>query len=83
MTNINDLSCEELRRVVQRDRYIMDSLSQRLSGLIMENATLMAVIQESQQGLAEVQQGPPPSAASATPPAHIHPPEYVNADGQP
>ena len=76
MTNIDDLDCAELKRVVIRDRYMLDYLSQRLSQLTMENATLMAVIQETQQDLAE-DPGPPPSEVQEPP--HVHPPEVLNS----
>jgi len=80
LANLEDLDCDSLRQVVRRDRYIIDALSQRLSALTLENATLLAVLQEHQDA-ADAQQGPPPSPVPPEDPlAHGHPhPDVLNS----
>jgi hypothetical protein len=81
VTNLEDLDCDALRQVVRRDRYVMDALSQRLSAMTLENATLLAILQEHQDA-ADAQQGPPPAPVPPEfPHDHDHPhgPEPLNS----
>ena len=78
---VEDISCEELRRIVRRDRSIMDTLSQRLTAMTMENATLLALAQELQQEVNDLRQSrvePEPEPVAQERPAPEH--NYTNAD---
>ena len=56
-TNIEDLSREDLLRVIQRDRFVKEQLSVRVAGLVHENLELTAIIQELQGTLNELREG--------------------------
>ena len=56
-TNIDDLTREDLVRVVQRDRFIKEQLSARIASVMHENVELVAIIQELQQDLGSLREG--------------------------
>lgn len=43
---LEDLSREDLLRVLARDRFVKEQLAGRIAGLIAENTELLGVIQE-------------------------------------
>ena len=48
-TNIDDLSREDLLKLLQRAQFVKDQQAQRIGALLTENLELMAVLQEMQQ----------------------------------
>lgn len=52
----NDLTGDDYTRIITRDRFIKQELSQRVGALVQENLELMSIIQEIQQDLAVVRQ---------------------------
>jgi hypothetical protein len=53
-TNIDDLSREDLLRILNRDRFVKEQLSARVANLMHENLELLAIIQESRSSDGEV-----------------------------
>ena len=47
-TNIEDLSQEDLIRILQRDRFVKEQMAGRLAAMTQENLELLAIIQELQ-----------------------------------
>jgi hypothetical protein len=47
-TNVEDLSREDLLRILQRDRFVKEQLASRIGSLMHENVELLGVIQELQ-----------------------------------
>jgi hypothetical protein len=56
MVDINELTREDLLRVVQRDRFVKGEMASRIAALVQENLDLVAIVQELQQDLADVRQ---------------------------
>jgi hypothetical protein len=56
MADINELTREDLVRVVQRDRYVKGEMASRIAALVQENLDLVAIVHELQQDLADVRQ---------------------------
>jgi hypothetical protein len=51
-----ELTIEEMRRILDRNRYSMRMLSDRISLLTLENVELMSIAQEQQRDLLELRQ---------------------------
>jgi hypothetical protein len=51
--NLEEMSREDLLKVMARDRFVKQTLSERLAGMISENAELVGIINEMDSELAE------------------------------
>lgn len=56
MSNTEELSQSDLRRIITRDRFVKGEMSSRIAALVQENLDLVAIINELQQDLADVRQ---------------------------
>ena len=54
-TTIEDLSREDLLRILNRDRFVKEQMSARIGSLIHENIELLGIIQELQGSVSQVQ----------------------------
>lgn len=53
--NIDDLSREDLLKILARDRFVKEQLAQQVGGLSAQNAELFGLVQELQSELTELQ----------------------------
>lgn len=53
MSGIEDLDREGLLKVMARDRFVKQAMSERIAGLIAENAELVAICNEMDSDLAD------------------------------
>jgi hypothetical protein len=56
MSEFNDLSQQDLGRIIARDRFVKDELASRIAALVKENLELMSIIQEIQGDLAALRE---------------------------
>ena len=49
-TSIEDLSREDLIRILQRSNFVKEQMAGRLAAMTQENLELLAIIQELQEG---------------------------------
>jgi hypothetical protein len=50
---VPEFSAQELRRIIDRDRYAKHMLADKVAGLLLENVELMAIVDELQRDLTE------------------------------
>ena len=71
-TNIEDLSREDLLRVMQRDRFVKEQMANRIAALVHENIELVGLVNETQAEIRELrgqsngEVTTPPQAADVT-----------------
>jgi hypothetical protein len=53
VSGIEDLSREDLLKIMARDRFVKDQLAQRLNALTVENVELVGILNEIERELAE------------------------------
>jgi hypothetical protein len=53
-TNIEDLSREDLLRVLARDRFVKEQMANRIAALVHENIELVAIVNETQAALGQL-----------------------------
>lgn len=56
MTTLDDLSRDDMIKVLQRDRFVKEQQGARIAALLQENLELTAIIQEMQGELGELRQ---------------------------
>ena len=53
-TNIEDLSREDLIRVMHRDRFVKEQMANRIAALVHENIELVGLVNETQAELRDL-----------------------------
>lgn len=56
---LEDLSREDLLKIMQRDRFVKEQLAQRLGAVMAENVELLGLVQELQAELSEATKSSP------------------------
>ena len=62
--SIEDLSREDLLKILERDRFVKEQLAFRIANLTSENVEMLGLVQEMQHELVELRQAQQQAAAA-------------------